>query len=117
MNARPSARRGREALPEAALDTGHAQRPPLPKAREEWAGILEERVGRQKRNSRAKGLTVSSLCPFPETAASFSSPLVTSDTKHLWCMYVTDYTAVCQRSRHFAFHFGIPIGLMRGINK
>lgn len=30
VNARPSARRGREALPEAALDTGHAQSPPLP---------------------------------------------------------------------------------------
>lgn len=44
MNARPSARRGREALPEAALDTGHAQNPPFPKAREEWAGILDGRV-------------------------------------------------------------------------
>lgn len=30
VNAHPSARRGREALPEAALDTGHAQSPPLP---------------------------------------------------------------------------------------
>lgn len=30
VNARPSARRGREALPEAALDTGHAQSPPFP---------------------------------------------------------------------------------------